>query len=93
MRCSGRAAEVGRALDVAEVALFHLLQHMVGARRHFEAGHQLAVDQLAAAVVQAVIIGVDRQHLLFSGNTGVGHSGGRPARRTANGQKGINMAS
>jgi hypothetical protein len=42
------------------------LQHVVGARRHFEAGLELPVDQLAAAVVQVVIVRVDRQHLLFS---------------------------
>ncbi|MCY1178468.1 hypothetical protein D9M73_188170 [compost metagenome] len=46
-----RTAEVGRALDFAEVAFLHLVEHMVGARRHFETGHQLAIDQLAAAVV------------------------------------------
>ncbi len=67
-----RPAEVGRALDIAEVALFHLVEYMVGTRRHFETGHQLAVDQLAAAMVQAVVIGIDRQHCCSPVGTGVG---------------------
>jgi hypothetical protein len=29
---------------------------VIGARRHLETGHQLAVDQLAAAVMQMVIV-------------------------------------
>ena len=67
-----RTAEIGGALDIAEVAFFHLVEHMVGARRHFETGHQLAIDQLAAAVVQAVVIGIDRQHCCSPVGTGVG---------------------
>ncbi|MNV50615.1 hypothetical protein D3C71_1426350 [compost metagenome] len=55
-------AEVGRRLDRAEPAFVDLVEHMVGTRGHFKAGHQLAIDQLAAAVVQAVVIGIDRQH-------------------------------
>jgi hypothetical protein len=42
------------------------LQHVVGAGRHLEARLELAVDQFAAAMVQVVIVRVDRQHLLFS---------------------------
>ncbi|MNG21791.1 hypothetical protein D3C84_1061950 [compost metagenome] len=40
------------------------MQHVVGARWHLEAGLQLAVDQLAAAVVQAVVVTVEGQHLV-----------------------------
>jgi hypothetical protein len=39
---------------------------MVGARRHLEAGFELPVYQFATAVVQVVIVRVDRQHFLFS---------------------------
>jgi hypothetical protein len=39
---------------------------MVGTRGHFEAGHQLPVHQFTTAVVQVVIVRVDRQHFLFS---------------------------
>jgi hypothetical protein len=37
---------------------------MVGARGHFETGHQLPVHQLAPAMVQVVIVRVDRQHIV-----------------------------
>jgi hypothetical protein len=46
--------------------VLHALQHMVGTRGHLEARLELAIDQFAAAMVQVVIIRVDRQHLLFS---------------------------
>jgi hypothetical protein len=59
-------AEILRRFHRAEVLVLDPLQHVVGARWHFEAGLELAVDQLAAAVVQVVIVRVDRQHLLFS---------------------------
>lgn len=49
-----------------EILVLYPLQHVVGARRHFETRLELAVDELAAAVVQVVIVRVDRQHLLFS---------------------------
>jgi hypothetical protein len=39
---------------------------MVGARGHLEARLELAIDEFAAAMVQVVIVRVDRQHLLFS---------------------------
>jgi hypothetical protein len=64
-----RAIGPGRnpsALPPGRGSGFDPLQHVVGARRHFEAGLELAVDQFAAAVVQVVIVRVDRQHLLFS---------------------------
>jgi hypothetical protein len=58
--------EILRRFDRAEVAVLHTLQNMIGSRRHFEAGHQLPVHQFATAVVQVVIVRVDRQHFLFS---------------------------
>jgi hypothetical protein len=42
------------------------LQHVVGTGRHLEAGLELSIDKFATAVVQVVIIRVDRQHFLFS---------------------------
>lgn len=59
-------AKVLRRLNRAQVAVLDPLQHMVGARWHFEAGHQSPVHQFATAVMQVVIVRVDRQHLLFS---------------------------
>jgi len=89
-----RPAEVGRGLDITEVALFHLVEHMVGTRRHFETGHQLAVDQLTAAVVQAVVIGIDRQHCCSPGGYWRGSivMGRSVAENDASGQKGIDVA-
>jgi hypothetical protein len=51
-----RDAEILRGLDSTEFAVFDSLQHMISARWHFEAGHQLAVDQLAAAMMHMVIV-------------------------------------
>ncbi|MNE42358.1 hypothetical protein D3C80_1364790 [compost metagenome] len=64
--CERIEAEILRCFDRAEVLILHALQHMVGTRRHFEAGLELPVYQFAAAVVQVVIVRVDRQHFLFS---------------------------
>ncbi|MCY1174743.1 hypothetical protein D9M73_149540 [compost metagenome] len=90
----GRPAEIPRCLYRPEVSVLDALQDVVGARRHFEAGHQLPVHQLAAAVVQVVIVRVNRQHFSCSPKTqawlivdarGLGENVG-------NGQKGIDMA-
>ncbi len=59
-------AEVLRRLHRAEVLVLYPLQYVVGTRWHLEARLELAVDELAAAVVQVVIVRVDGQHLLFS---------------------------
>ena len=66
MRAIGLEAEILRRFDRAEVLVLHPGQHVVGTRRHFEAGLELPVDQFATAVVQVVIVRVDRQHFLFS---------------------------
>jgi hypothetical protein len=51
-----REAEILWRLYRAYCAGLDPIQHMVGPGRHFEAGHQLAVHQLAASVVQVVIV-------------------------------------
>jgi hypothetical protein len=71
------------------------LQYVVGTRWHLEARLELAVDELAAAVVQVVIVRVDGQHLLFSaGADSVAPSvAARGATENGRkGQKGIDMA-
>ncbi len=62
----GLKTEVLWRFDWAKVLVLHALQHVVGARRHLEARLELAVDEFTAAMVQVVIVRVDRQHLLFS---------------------------
>jgi len=59
-----REAKVLRGKDRAQPTGFDPLQYVVGARGHFEAGHQLPVHQFTAAVVQVVIVRVDRQHFV-----------------------------
>lgn len=89
-----RAAKVGGALHGPEVALLDALQNVVGARRHFETGHQLAVDELAAAMVQAVVIGIDRQHVVVLRIhwRGAIFTDCPVLENVANGQKGIDVA-
>jgi hypothetical protein len=67
---------------------------MVGSRRHFEAGHQLPVHQFTTAVVQVVIVRVDRQHSCSPQADSVEHSlaAGGVWENGRKGQKGINMA-
>jgi hypothetical protein len=59
-------AEIPWRFDRPEIALLHALQNVVGPRGHFEARHQLPIHQFTTAVVQVVIVRVDRQHFLFS---------------------------
>ncbi|CAI8985575.1 hypothetical protein EMIT0P74_80196 [Pseudomonas sp. IT-P74] len=62
----GPQAEILGCFDRAKVLVLHALQHMIGARWHLEARLELPVYQFATAVVQVVIVRVDRQHFLFS---------------------------
>jgi hypothetical protein len=62
----GAEAEILGRFYRAQVLVLHPGQHVVGARRHFEAGLELPIYQFTTAVVQMVIIRVDRQHFLFS---------------------------
>ena len=62
--CQRRQAKVVGRLHWAEFALLDSLQYMVGAGGHFETGHQLPIHQFAAAVVQVMIVRVDRQHVV-----------------------------
>ncbi|MNL10451.1 hypothetical protein D3C87_1312500 [compost metagenome] len=64
--CDRLEAEILWRFDWAKILVLHALQHMIGARWHLEARLELAVDEFAAAMVQVVIVRVDRQHLLFS---------------------------
>ncbi|MND69235.1 hypothetical protein D3C80_607000 [compost metagenome] len=57
-------AEILRRFDRAEILILHPCQHVVGTRRHFEAGLELPVYQFTTAVVQVVIVRVDRQHFV-----------------------------
>ena len=90
-----RQAEILRRLHRPQLPLFDALQHMVSARGHFEAGHQLPVHQLTTAMVQMMIVRVDRQHVVV-----LQRLRGMPcsvARRRVlengrSGQKGIDMA-
>jgi len=90
-----RQAEILRRLHRPQLPLFDALQYMVGARGHFEAGHQLPVHQLTTAMVQMMIVRVDRQHVVV-----LQRLRGMPcsvARRRGlengrSGQKGIDMA-
>ncbi|MNO65982.1 hypothetical protein D3C76_567600 [compost metagenome] len=62
----GLKTEILWRFDRAKVLVLHALQHMIGARWHLEARLELPVYQFATAVVQVVIVRVDRQHFLFS---------------------------
>jgi hypothetical protein len=73
--------------DLAEARAPDLGQHQIGAARRLEAGHELAVEQLGFAVLQAVIIAVDRDHSARSPPLGGAASGsispvGSPSRLT-----------
>lgn len=57
-----RQAEILRCLHRSQFPRLDPLQHVVGTRGHFKAGHQLPVHQFTTAVVQVVIVRVDRQH-------------------------------
>lgn len=59
-----RQAEIRRRPHFAQLLLAHPGQHMVGARRHLEAGFQFAADHLSLSVVQAVVVAVVGQHLV-----------------------------
>ena len=52
----GAAAKVAGGLYRAQFTGFNPLQDVVGARGHFEAGHQLPVHQFTTAVMQVVIV-------------------------------------
>ena len=64
--CDRVEAEIVGGFYGAKVLLLHPCQHMVCPRGHFKAGLELSVHQFATAMVQVVIIRVDRQHFLFS---------------------------
>ena len=58
-----RQAEILRRTYFTELAMLDARQDMVGALRFLETGHQLAVDQLAAAVVQVMVVAVKGEHV------------------------------
>jgi hypothetical protein len=58
-----REAEILWRAHVAELTILDALQDMVGALRFLKAGHQLTVNQLAAAVVQVMVIAVESEHV------------------------------
>ncbi len=88
----GRTAEILWPDHLAQLALLHALQHVVGPRRHFEAGLELPVDDFATAVVQMMVVAVDRQHgVLLAGDVHIFHQE-KQARNGSNGQKGIDVA-
>ena len=58
-----RQAEVLGRAHLAELTVLDALQDVVGALRLLETGHQLAVDQLAAAVVQVMVVAVKSEHV------------------------------
>jgi hypothetical protein len=90
----GPQTEVLGRTNLAELAILHAGEDVIGTLRLLETGHQLPVDQLAFAMVQVMVVAVVGEHARRSRLVVVpalfAH---RTSRENAdNGQKGIEMA-
>ena len=48
--------------DLAELRLAQPAENVVGALRHLEARHHLAMDEFGLGIVQAMVVAIDSEH-------------------------------